>query len=306
MKTRSKVDEKDELDVAEGNTITSAKPTKKKQCVVKNRWCFTYNNGIDEIDEIFSYLEEGDKCIIGKEVGESGTPHLQGYIHFKVKCRPTTRIPIKQIHWESCKGNERSNIIYCSKDNNFKIFNDSLKLPRIRSKLEVIKDEDLYEWEKELIKILDTEPDDRTIHWFSDLGKCNTGKTTFCKYCVVEFEAIMLSGKVADQMNAVVTFVKENKETPDIILINLPKTFNCEFLSYQGLETIKDMIFYSGKYEGGMVCGHCPHLIVMSNELPDVTKCDPARWKVYNIVDNVYMSLDDVKDKVDNSRDCFF
>ena len=301
MKTRSKVEQ---VEIVGGNTITPTK-SKKKQVIQSKRWCFTLNNYTkNQIEQIISCLGAEDGAVIGEEVGESGTPHLQGYIHFNVKCRPLERIKIKEIHWEKCKGTERENIRYCTKDNKYKLYN--LKLPRVRPKLEVIKDEDLYVWEKELIKILDTTPDDRTLHWFSDLGKCNTGKTTMCKYCVVNFEAIMLSGKVSDQMNSVISFVKDNKETPDIILINLPKTFNCEFLSYQGLETIKDMVFYSGKYEGGMVCGHCPHLIVMSNELPDVSKCDPERWKVYNIVDNVYMSLDEVTDKRDVSRDCLF
>jgi hypothetical protein len=245
---------------------------------------------------VFKYLIDGDKCIIGEEVGESGTPHLQGYINFKKECRPMSVVPIKEIHWEACKGNERSNILYCSKDNKYSIFNNSLVIPRKRKELVILKEDELYVWEKEIIKILETDPDDRTIYWFSDLGKCNTGKTTFCKYLIKKYEALCLGGKVADMKNGIVMFKKFNKETPDIILINLPKTFAIDFLSYNGLETVKDMVFYSGKYEGGMICGGCPHLFIFSNELPDIKKCDVNRWKIYNIVDNKYMSIEEVEE----------
>lgn len=294
----------EKVDIGLGNTKTNP----KKQVQNKNRWCFTLNNGIEKIEKIFTYLTMEDKCIIGREVGASGTPHLQGYIHFKKRCRPMSRIPIKEIHWESCKGNEKANVLYCSKDNDYEIFNNSLVVPRRRRQLEILEEDKLYNWELKVKEILETEPDDRSIYWFSDLGKCNSGKTTFCKYLSIKYEAICLSGKVADMKNGIVMFKKINKETPDIILINLPKTFDCNYLSYTGIETIKDMFFYSGKYEGGMICGACPHLIIFSNELPDVDKTDPLRWKIYDITTDAYMSLTDViawRKEKDSNEECF-
>ena len=54
--------------------------------------------------------------IIGDEIGESGTPHLQGYIQFS---SPTSFNTIKhhipQGHIEKAKGNARQNFEYCSK-----------------------------------------------------------------------------------------------------------------------------------------------------------------------------------------------
>ena len=40
-------------------------------------------------------------------------------------------------------------------------------------------------------------------------------------------------------------------------------------MSIAALESIKDMFFYSGKYEGGMVCGPNPHVMVFANEPPE-------------------------------------
>lgn len=82
------------------------------------RWCFTINNPEpqDEVIDkgLFIYL------IIGKEVGENGTPHLQG---FAVMHKKTTLVGMKKIfpraHLELAKGTPQQNRVYCSKENQF-------------------------------------------------------------------------------------------------------------------------------------------------------------------------------------------
>lgn len=53
-------------------------------------WCFTINNysSADEI-KLDTMFEHGhfNYIIYGREVGESNTPHLQGYVQFKKKLR---------------------------------------------------------------------------------------------------------------------------------------------------------------------------------------------------------------------------
>jgi len=49
------------------------------------RWCFTLNN-YDEVEynTIMDYLKHSKHTyIVGKEIGENGTPHLQGYLSSK-------------------------------------------------------------------------------------------------------------------------------------------------------------------------------------------------------------------------------
>lgn len=82
-------------------------------------WCYTLNNYSEgEYDALKEY-----DCIyniIGKEVGENGTPHLQGYIEFKNAKRLDTLKNFNQrIHWEIRKGSAEQAIKYCEKDNNY-------------------------------------------------------------------------------------------------------------------------------------------------------------------------------------------
>lgn len=82
-------------------------------------WCFTVNNySTDEYENLKVWIEQ--YCtygIIGLEVGESGTPHLQGYLH---RNSPGAMSSLKKLspraHWEVALGSAASNKEYCSKD----------------------------------------------------------------------------------------------------------------------------------------------------------------------------------------------
>lgn len=83
-------------------------------------WCFTLNNYTNEeymaacCEE--SYIKYG---IVGKEVGDQGTPHLQGYYHMhNAIMLKKLKAKLPRGHWEICKGSPAENIAYCSKENN--------------------------------------------------------------------------------------------------------------------------------------------------------------------------------------------
>jgi hypothetical protein len=108
-------------------------PPKKTQ-VRSNRICFTLNNYTDEecsqLEVILnSHLKNIEYCIIGKEIGANGTPHLQGFIHFRpsfLKARDGTLtkwrslIPaLARAHMESAFGTDEQSRTYCAKENVF-------------------------------------------------------------------------------------------------------------------------------------------------------------------------------------------
>lgn len=83
------------------------------------RWCYTLNNYTPEEGVALTEIP----CryqICGREVGESGTPHLQGYVVFeKQKRLAAVRKLNARCHWEVAKGSTEQNVIYCSKDGDF-------------------------------------------------------------------------------------------------------------------------------------------------------------------------------------------
>lgn len=80
-------------------------------------WCWTLNNYTQEEEERIQACE-CKYIIYGREVGESGTPHLQGYIYWStLKSMQQVKAAISQrAHVEVCKGTGDENIAYCSKD----------------------------------------------------------------------------------------------------------------------------------------------------------------------------------------------
>lgn len=91
-------------------------------------WCFTLNNYTDE--EVAHLVTVGglsaiQYLIFGKEVGERGTPHLQGYIHHRNGCSLRT---IKSIlashryHLEQKMGTTKQAVEYCKKEGDYQEF----------------------------------------------------------------------------------------------------------------------------------------------------------------------------------------
>jgi len=87
------------------------------------RFCFTWNNyPLDAEDQLRCFHERkgGEYLVVGREKGESGTPHLQGYICLK---HAITFSALKkyfpQLHIERAKGTPKQNQTYCTKDGDF-------------------------------------------------------------------------------------------------------------------------------------------------------------------------------------------
>lgn len=135
-------------------------------------------------------------------------------------------------------------------------------------------DIELRQWQQKIVKyILDAPPNDRDI-WCLWEPNGGLGKTTFQKWIYQNYnECIVLGGKAADMKNAIIEYLEGQRikdvpfkpKYPKIILMNLPMTFNIDYFSPSGVEEIKDMFFYSGKYKGGMVCGPPPIIIIFAN-----------------------------------------
>jgi hypothetical protein len=270
----------------EGNT----KPPPKQGSPQKN-WCMTLNNySEEEYNSLISFFNSNssNRWIIGKEVGAEGTPHLQCFCHFDEKIRFTAiKKACDRLHIEPCKGKEQDNLKYCSKDGNYET---NVKFKRDKVFLSI---EELNAWELKIDNICRNEiPDDRIIYWvYSKSG--NMGKTTFCKYLQNTYDACIIGGKSCDSKNCIATYISnsEDKRAPEVVICPIPRSYDLNYVSYEAIEMIKDMFFYSGKYEGCCVNDNSPHLFVFSNEPPSTVTDDSKprlsfdRWKILEIID---------------------
>lgn len=92
-------------------------------------WCFTLNN-FTAADREKLWGWQGNEetrpdhltyFVVGEEVGDSGTPHLQGFLYFakhKKSFNQVTRL-VPRAHFEAMRGTPKQASDYCKKDGNF-------------------------------------------------------------------------------------------------------------------------------------------------------------------------------------------
>lgn len=106
--------------------------------IIRNRnWCLTLNN--------YSNQEYKDLqttpvkyMVLGKEIGEDGTPHIQGYMAFK-NARTLTALKKNvngRAHWEVAKADSELNFKYCSKENNYIEIGERPKTQKAKGEME--------------------------------------------------------------------------------------------------------------------------------------------------------------------------
>lgn len=91
------------------------------------RWVFTLNNYTDEDQQRLRSIfpsDSVDYLVFGREIGETGTPHLQGYIHFRFRqyLAQAKAVVSQRAHLEVSRGNPTQAADYCKKDGDFEEF----------------------------------------------------------------------------------------------------------------------------------------------------------------------------------------
>jgi len=114
--------------VGSGDIVPAPGTKRKKRAspgTKKRGWCFTLNNpSIGESNDIKRIGESGldsaaaTYLVYGREVGDEGTPHLQGYIHFRSQRAFSSVKSLlgARCHIEAANGTPAQNRTYCTKD----------------------------------------------------------------------------------------------------------------------------------------------------------------------------------------------
>lgn len=263
--------------------IIDSLPVTSKKINACSHWVFTWNNYKEEkilpflnivltVSTLYAFQEEiGEKC---------GTPHIQGYISFKKRTRPFSEFPPDEypIDWDVRKAKtHKQAYTYCLKDETRKPNGRRWTNAPI-----VLDDWDhpYYDWQQEILDIIETKPDKRSIYWYwESIG--NVGKTTFARHLVLTKKVGYCDGKGADIKCAVKTVLEGGKNISTMIFDFTRATEGK--ISYHALEAIKNAIFFSGKYESSWVVTNYMHVIVFANFPPDESRMSSDRWIIKNI-----------------------
>lgn len=139
-----------------------------------------------------------------------------------------------------------------------------------------------FPWKKLLADKIEQPPDSRSITFvFDPVGA--KGKSTFAKhYCWKQKGDILSWDRRSDLYHT-----RRMNRDKEIVFFDftrsVPKSVDLRKL-YSSIETIKNGVMFSAKYESDGFVTACPHVVILSNFLlyrPDAISID--RWDIYRI-----------------------
>ncbi|UOF80439.1 rep protein [Lamposivirus ageladense] len=133
-------------------------------------------------------------------------------------------------------------------------------------------------WQLIVGNIVNTVPNERHIHFVVDPDG-NSGKSWMCKWYLTKYPErtqVLKIGK-RDDLSYCIDIDK------DIFLFDIPRG-QMTYLQYSVLESLKDRMIFSPKYESAFkILRNVPHVIVFSNEQPDMNALSRDRYKIINV-----------------------
>ena len=246
------------------------------------KWFFTWNNYPIDFKKILEnkFQINAKKYAFQPELSESGTKHIQGVVFLKKKMRWSQFGLPKDIHWEPVKGSDQQAIAYVLKqetrDGQPTWFN---VIPP--QNIEILHFNQMFQWQKEVILIINQKPNDRIIFWYYE-EEGRSGKSALVKFLCFKYKAITLTGRGIDMKNAIVKYKQAHGNYPQIVLFDIPRSAE-DFINYPGLEEVKNGCFLSTKYECEMVIMNSPHILCFANFEPDYGALSMDRWDIRQI-----------------------
>jgi len=247
-----------------------------------NYWFGTWNNYSDDYLDLFDpkFSKYEMLWIIGEEIcPTTGTPHIHIYLECKKKIRPLQVFDFtKSINWQKRgRGSNRQKAVaYVVKDGT----NINGNLPYEEPLRLITPGGPGFEWQTAVLNDIKND-NDRIIRWYHEPQGCR-GKTAFCKWLCVKKNATICGGK-ANDIYYVVTKKKESTGCwPTLIVMNIVRSKE-QYISYEAIESLKDGLFMSGKYEGAEAVFNSPTVLVFANFEPNYDALSMDRWSVNEI-----------------------
>ncbi len=281
-------------------------------------WCFTLNNYTPEdVDRLSTPIVSVSYLIYGKEVGASGTPHLQGTVCFKMRKRlnQVTNI-IGQAHCTVTR-NLNQSIVYCKKDGEYtevgvqtvtkkqedciiEAFKQTVN-EGVTDKVELreIRSEVCAKYPKFVSDFLgDKKPKHNVpVHplreWQQELyGRLRLAPCS--REIIFIIDSTGNQGKswfaryytdLHANAQIVVPCKKADmaymvRDDAKVFFFDCPRSKQGDFIQYDFLEELKNGYIISPKYESTVKKLAIPHVVVLMNEYPDQTKLSEDRYSI--------------------------
>ena len=269
-----------------------------------SRWVLTQHGASPEsLSKLSSFFETDQisSACVAYETGVYGIhPHWQCYFQTAKQCRMKNKIAEvlghNQFHLELARGTKQSNVSYLfavRKEHELgwihyrkNVETPSQYLPAKTENLLSLHrriQSDPQLWQRTLRDTFIKPADFRKILWVYE-PKGNTGKSYFVKYMHYFHGAIVTGGKSGDMKFAIARWKEITGAYPVILFIDLARSDDITEQGYRTIEEMKNAVFFSGKYESGMVASLSPpHFCVFANAPPKREFMSKDRWTVYRL-----------------------
>lgn len=270
-----------------------------------NRWCGdvfckSWNGSCPVLDKLRTFFQK-DKITCAAVAYETGVhgihPHWQFYFQTAEKCRMKQKLFLllgedSGFHLELAKGTRNANLKYIwavDKEHELGWVHysknceapDSYK-PYKTNNLLWLRD-NMKPWQKQIVTKVTKVADYRDILWVYE-PQGNTGKTYLAKYLHYFHGAIITGGKSEDMKHAIARWKQITGHYPVTIIVDLARASSIPKSAYYTLEQIKNAMFFSGKYQSGMVAScNPPHVVIFANHPPVTKHMSRDRWKIKRI-----------------------
>lgn len=265
-----------------GNTDDSSL-TANKQPSGAIKWLFVLNNYTDEMEKnLVPILDKYCKVYLwSHEVGESGTPHCQGYMEFHKKIRRTgiskllenPKIHVGDKDGKPCKGSRESNIAYVTKDG------PAVYYKGIPAPVKIISE--LRPFQQSIVDIIKGPVNEGKVVWiYDETGQL--GKTELLRYCFIKYKVpFSYGGKCADIINLVYNNADYMKQSnPPCLFYNFGRATKPREISYKSMEQVSDGCISNTKFEAGCFVCNKPHVVVFANCLPVEEEMTKGRFLI--------------------------
>ena len=159
-----------------------------------------------------------------------------------------------------------------------KVFEDGVKRERELNEFELInkrtEDADLRDWQQQLLNIINTENNNRTVFWVYD-SRGGTGKSFMCQYLLKTGKGILFP-----DFNYRDNSYLYNSES--MVLFDLARSSRSA-ADMRFVEDLKNGYIVSTKFEVRKKIFASPTVIIFSNELPNQEILSRDRWNVMEI-----------------------